>query len=144
MECEYFDNRQAFLSLCQGNQYQYDTLRRAKHSSMMILYHLHNPNAPAFISSCTICHVELEAGQGWKCKSCSDYDVCNGCYSSKEVQRHPHKFVARTIPADQNTANSDDRKQRMLQVAFLSYTLVSSCACGFSFILKRLFLRCHS
>lgn len=129
MECEYFDNRQAFLSLCQGNQYQYDTLRRAKHSSMMILYHLHNPNAPAFISSCTICHVELEAGQGWKCKSCSDYDVCNGCYSSKEVQRHPHKFVARTIPADQNTANSDDRKQRMLQLRMMLEVLVHASKC---------------
>ncbi|KAB1212752.1 Histone acetyltransferase HAC12 [Morella rubra] len=35
LESEFFDTRQAFLSLCQGNHYQYDTLRRAKHSSMM-------------------------------------------------------------------------------------------------------------
>ncbi|KAK4397844.1 Histone acetyltransferase HAC1 [Sesamum angolense] len=37
LESEFFDTRQAFLSLCQGNHYQYDTLRRAKHSSMMKL-----------------------------------------------------------------------------------------------------------
>ena len=43
---------QAFLSLCQGNHYQFDTIRRAKHSSAMVLYHLHNPDAPAFASTC--------------------------------------------------------------------------------------------
>ncbi|KAF7147333.1 hypothetical protein RHSIM_Rhsim03G0000100 [Rhododendron simsii] len=52
LESEFFDTRQAFLSLCQGNHYQYDTLRRAKHSSMMVLYHLHNPTAPAFVTTC--------------------------------------------------------------------------------------------
>ncbi|KAI4982402.1 hypothetical protein ZWY2020_022894 [Hordeum vulgare] len=45
LESKFFDTRQTFLSLCQGNHYQYDTLRRAKHSSMMVLYHLHNPTA---------------------------------------------------------------------------------------------------
>lgn len=44
LESEFFDTRQAFLSLCQGNHYQYDTHpSKLKHSSMMVLYHLHNP-----------------------------------------------------------------------------------------------------
>ncbi|KAI5057544.1 hypothetical protein GOP47_0027559 [Adiantum capillus-veneris] len=129
MECEYFDNRQAFLSLCQGNQYQYDTLRRAKHSSIMILYHLHNPNAPAFVSSCAICHIELEPGQGWKCNTCPDYDVCTGCYLGKEL-KHPHKLVARTIPADQNAENADDRKQRIVQLRMMLVVLAHCAKCN--------------
>uniref|UniRef100_A0A453PSB9 histone acetyltransferase n=1 Tax=Aegilops tauschii subsp. strangulata TaxID=200361 RepID=A0A453PSB9_AEGTS len=43
IESKFFDTRHAFLSLCQENHYQFDTLRRAKHSSMMVLYRLHNP-----------------------------------------------------------------------------------------------------
>ncbi|PPD90590.1 hypothetical protein GOBAR_DD12475 [Gossypium barbadense] len=74
LESEFFDTRQAFLSLCQGNHYQYDTLRRAKHSSMMVLYHLHNPTAPAFVTPCCICHLDIETGQGWRCEVCPDYD----------------------------------------------------------------------
>eukprot|EP00953_Heterococcus_sp_UTEX-ZZ885_P032318 16882-Heterococcus_DN1.PRE.3 len=35
LESEFFDTRQAFLNLCQGNHYQFDLLRRAKHTSMM-------------------------------------------------------------------------------------------------------------
>ncbi|KAB2025246.1 hypothetical protein ES319_D06G137200v1 [Gossypium barbadense] len=78
LESEFFDTRQAFLNLCQGNHYQYDTLRRAKHSSMMVLYHLHNPTAPAFVTTCNVCHLDIETGQGWRCEpSMAERDAQN-------------------------------------------------------------------
>jgi hypothetical protein len=36
LENAHFDTRQNFLQLCQGNHYQFDQLRRAKHTSMMV------------------------------------------------------------------------------------------------------------
>lgn len=50
--CDFFDTRCGFIRLQQGNNYQFDTLRRAKHSSMMILWHLQNPAIPAYAHIC--------------------------------------------------------------------------------------------
>jgi E1A/CREB-binding protein len=91
MGSEFFETRQAFLSLCQGNHYQFDSLRRAKHSSMMVLYHLHNPEAPAFSSTCNFCHVEIEPGTGLRCTVCSDFDMCKNC--KQAGMRHEHPMV---------------------------------------------------
>lgn len=121
LESEFFDTRQAFLSLCQGNHYQYDTLRRAKHSSMMVLYHLHNPTAPAFVTTCNACHLDIETGQGWRCEVCPDYDVCNSCYSRDGGVNHPHKLTNHPSLADQNAQNKEARQLRVLQVFIILF-----------------------
>ena len=90
MESEFFDTRQAFLSLCQGNHFQFDSLRRAKHTTMMVLYHLNNPSEPAFVATCNVCHRELEIGKGWRCETCHDYDICEDC---KMQVGHEHALV---------------------------------------------------
>lgn len=118
LESEFFDTRQAFLSLCQGNHYQYDTLRRAKHSSMMVLYHLHNPTAPAFVTTCNICHLDIETGQGWRCEVCPDYDVCNACYQKDGGIDHPHKLTNHPSTADRDAQNKEARQLRVLQVMY--------------------------
>ncbi|KAG1364552.1 Histone acetyltransferase HAC12 [Cocos nucifera] len=130
LESEFFDTRQAFLSLCQGNHYQYDTLRRAKHSSMMVLYHLHNPTAPAFVTTCNICHHDIEAGQGWRCEVCPDYDVCNTCYQKGGID-HPHKLTNHPSMADQNAQNKEARQQRVLQLRKMLDLLVHASQCRF-------------
>lgn len=84
------------MSLCQGNHYQFDTIRRAKHSSAMVLYHLHNPDAPAFASTCNNCSMEIEAGQGFRCVQCTDFDLCANCKHSGLVV-HAHPLVVGTL-----------------------------------------------
>ncbi|KAM0890970.1 hypothetical protein ACQ4PT_026736 [Festuca glaucescens] len=128
LESEFFDTRQAFLSLCQGNHYQYDTLRRAKHSSMMVLYHLHNPTAPAFVTTCNVCNHDIETGQGWRCEVCPDFDVCNGCYQKGAVN-HPHKLTNHPSAADRDAQNKEARQMRVSQLRKMLDLLVHASTC---------------
>ncbi|KAI3761107.1 hypothetical protein L1987_51515 [Smallanthus sonchifolius] len=129
LESEFFDTRQAFLSLCQGNHYQYDTLRRAKHSSMMVLYHLHNPTAPAFVTTCNRCHNDIETGQGWRCDVCPDYDVCNSCYCKDGGIDHPHKLTPHVSIAERDAQNKEARQQRVVQLRKMLDLLVHASQC---------------
>ncbi|XXG83954.1 hypothetical protein AAC387_Pa10g1587 [Persea americana] len=98
LDCGFFDTRHAFLKLCQVNHYQFNTLRRAKHSSMMVLYHLHNPTAPAFTRTCFICFNEIGTNKGWHCETCSEYDVCDDCHH-REGNQHLHELTHCLIQA---------------------------------------------
>ncbi|CAA6662393.1 unnamed protein product [Spirodela intermedia] len=129
LESEFFDTRQAFLSLCQGNHYQYDTLRRAKHSSMMVLYHLHNPTAPAFVTTCNVCHRDIETGQGWRCEVCPDFDVCNNCYQRNGGVDHPHRLTNHPSMADRDAQNKEARQKRVLQLRKMLDLLVHAAQC---------------
>ncbi|XP_075089534.1 histone acetyltransferase HAC1 [Nicotiana tabacum] len=131
LESEFFDTRQAFLSLCQGNHYQYDTLRRAKHSSMMVLYHLHNPTAPAFVTTCNICHLDIETGLGWRCEVCPDYDVCNACYKKDGGIDHPHKLTNHPSLAERDAQNKEARQLRVLQLKKMLELLVHASQCRY-------------
>ncbi|CAH1454279.1 unnamed protein product [Lactuca virosa] len=129
LESEFFDTRQAFLSLCQGNHYQYDTLRRAKHSSMMALYHLHNPTAPAFVITCVACRLDIETGQGWRCEICPDYDLCNACYRKDRGIDHPHKLTHHPSIAERDAQNKEARQLRVVQLRKMLDLLVHAAQC---------------
>ncbi|CAI7931929.1 unnamed protein product, partial [Closterium sp. NIES-54] len=126
VESEFFDTRQAFLSLCQGNHYQYDTLRRAKHSSLMVLYHLHNPTAPAFVVTCNACQRDIENRQGWRCEQCPDYDVCAQC---KDTCGHPHPLVSHASQPDRNAQSQEGRQQRIKEVRKMLELLAHAASC---------------
>jgi len=101
-DSEHFDVRESFLSLCQGNHYQFDQLRRAKHSSMMVLYHLHNPDVPKFLHRCNHCHVDILGGFKYYCESC-DMDFCGGCLKTIGKAIHPSPCHLRLIAPNSST-----------------------------------------
>ena len=61
-ESEMFATRSNFLSMCQRNFYQYDQLRRAKHTSMMVVHHLHYPEEYASSQGRDSCSKTGESG----------------------------------------------------------------------------------
>eukprot|EP00798_Chlamydomonas_sp_ICE-L_P023039 gene23039-30234_t len=126
---EFFETRQTFLSLCQGNHYQFDTLRRAKHSSMMVLYHLHNPTAQAFTTNCNVCQNEVELGTGFRCTVCQDFDICAKC---KATTGHPHPMTAHVRKVDETRTRLTDkeRRERNEQLQRTMNLLVHACSCN--------------
>ena len=121
LDCEFLNNRQAFLNLCRGNHYQFDELRRAKHTSMMVLWHLHNRDAPKFVQQCVACNREILSGKRWHCASCPDYDLCESCYKDPKTNRgsctHKLQPIAVETQSDEGGSGSSgmteaERKQR--------------------------------
>lgn len=85
MESKYFDSRIDFLKHCQDNQFQFDTIRRAKHSTMMILYYLHN-------STCSACHRAVDQCLVWRCLECLGCTFCDQCYKQNGQSLHIHEL----------------------------------------------------
>lgn len=120
LDCEFLNNRQAFLNLCRGNHYQFDELRRSKHTSMMVLWHLHNRDAPKFVQQCFHCSREILSGKRYHCNVCSDYDLCQDCYSDPKTNRgacnHPLQPIAvESGPTDEGGSRLTDAQRQERQ-----------------------------
>lgn len=110
-ESELFESRQQFLNYCQTTHSQFDELRRAKHTSLMVLFLLHNPSAPKFVQQCGACYNDITHGLRYHCRNCSNFDLCESCYdpvtSGQWAKRDPrfahpndHCFIKIDMEAD--------------------------------------------
>jgi E1A/CREB-binding protein len=117
MDCEFFNNRQAFLNLCRGNHYQFDELRRAKHTSMMVLWHLHNRDAPKFVQQCACCNREILTGMRYHCNSCPDYDLCEECNRNPNANRGACIHKLQPIAVEVEKENQDSGSNGISQEA---------------------------
>lgn len=130
LDCEFLNNRQAFLNLCQGNHYQFDNLRRAKHSSMMVLWHLHNRDAPKFVQQCATCSREILQGYRFHCPACADFDQCQECLQNPNIPRHPHPLKPMPVAAgQQNELTEVQRKERQRSIQLHMTLLLHAATC---------------
>lgn len=113
-ESDQFDTRQSLLNLCQGNHYQFDQLRRAKHSTMMLLYHIQNPDAPKFVPNCAHCHAEILVGIKYRCDGC-DVDYCQMCVSSFGKAIHKHSLAPVNVGSNQLAAQLTEEQKKERQ-----------------------------
>jgi len=130
MDCEFLNNRQAFLNLCQGNHYQFDHLRRAKHSSMMVLWHLHNRDAPKFVQQCTTCSREILQGYRFHCPICADFDQCQDCVQNPNTPRHPHQLKPIAVSGQQTELTEAQRKERQRSIQLHMTLLQHAATCN--------------
>jgi len=129
MDCEFLNNRQAFLNLCQGNHYQFDQLRRAKHTSMMVLWHLHNRDAPKFVQQCAGCSREILTGTRYHCPTCADFDLCQECVSNSNVPKHPHQLKPIAVSGQTNALTEAQRKERQRSIQLHMQLLKHAATC---------------
>lgn len=101
------DSRHTFLEMCQFRHYQFDTLRRAKHSSAMVLYHLHRPQAHSLNPFCSRCSEAIRSVR-FHCSLCS-VDLCSSCQQHVDYkceEGHPLTPFRVTFAADESTSTA--------------------------------------
>lgn len=95
INCDLMDGRDAFLTMARERHYEFSSLRRAKFSSMSMLYELHNQGQDRFVYTCNNCkgHVETR----YHCTVC-DVSICVNCLKLTPVYHslliYMHIFVS--------------------------------------------------
>jgi len=81
------DGRDAFLMLAREKHHEFSTLRRAKFSSMAMLYELHTQGRESFVYTCNSCKANMETH--YHCSTCHVSQLYgNSCKANMETHYH--------------------------------------------------------
>ena len=89
-KCDLMDGRDAFLTMCRDRHLEFSTLRRAKFSTLTMLYELQTQDQDKFEYNCNCCSKWVETR--YHCTVCEDFDLCVSCY-----RRSGHQHLMKMI-----------------------------------------------
>ena len=112
IQCDLMDTRDAFLNFSRDKHYEFSSLRRAKFSTLALLYELHTSTSDKFTYNCNTCRQQCEIR--YHCTVCDDFDLCEKCYNIEP--KHEHR-MERSVPSivdvshdgEHNSLNSNDK-----------------------------------
>lgn len=129
MNCDLMDGRDAFLTMARDRHYEFSSMRRARFSTLCMLYELHNQGTDKFVYTCNSCKSHVETR--YHCTVCDDFDLCVPCH---EKEGHPHKMEKLGLdidvgssPGDMKQANPQEARKLSIQRCIQS--LVHACQC---------------
>ncbi|EEY55004.1 histone acetyltransferase, putative [Phytophthora infestans T30-4] len=97
----FFSSRFMFHQLCSLAGYQFDSLRRAKHSTMMMVHHYFNEQVGQLNVFCRECSLLITRADVWSCRTCVRFALCDTCFR-RQGSEHPHQLffgsAALTVP----------------------------------------------
>lgn len=117
------ENRDTFLIMCREQHLEFSSLRRAKYSTLILLYELHSCSYEKeknieFIYTCNSCDKKITAG--YHCPACNDFDLCASCWN-----RNGHCHEMELL----NSSKKVDRKQIDHKIQSNPEDLSHACLC---------------
>lgn len=102
--CDLMDGRDAFLTLASEKHLEFSSLRRAKFSTMTMLYELHNQGQDRFVYTCNNCRLHVVTR--YHCQECDDFDLCTNCFNK---DGHQHKMIKLGLDIDNELCSADHK-----------------------------------